>query len=77
MKEAWQRYYFKGELPEDIGPAPEGPRQQAPPEGALKFGALTTALGPLANGRALCHKPPLEFRGRASAASRSAGVAQW
>ena len=22
MKEAWQRFYFKGELPEDTGPAP-------------------------------------------------------
>lgn len=24
MKDAWQRYYFKGELPEDTGPAPAG-----------------------------------------------------
>lgn len=24
MKEAWQRYYFKGELPVDTGPAPKG-----------------------------------------------------
>jgi hypothetical protein len=24
VKEAWQRFYFKGELPEDTGPAPEG-----------------------------------------------------
>jgi len=23
MKEAWQRYYFRGELPEDTGPAPK------------------------------------------------------
>ena len=23
-KEAWQRYYFKGEFPEDVAPAPEG-----------------------------------------------------
>jgi len=23
VKEAWQRYYFKGELPDDTGPAPE------------------------------------------------------
>ncbi|MFI4973735.1 MAG: DUF6065 family protein [Caulobacterales bacterium] len=23
MKEAWQRYYFKGELPDDTGPAPK------------------------------------------------------
>ena len=23
MREAWQRYYFKGELPEDTGPAPK------------------------------------------------------
>jgi hypothetical protein len=22
MKEAWQRFYFKGELPDDTGPAP-------------------------------------------------------
>jgi hypothetical protein len=22
MRDAWQRYYFKGELPEDTGPAP-------------------------------------------------------
>jgi hypothetical protein len=24
MREAWQRFYFKGELPEDTGPAPKG-----------------------------------------------------
>ena len=24
MREAWQRFYFKGELPEDTGPAPTG-----------------------------------------------------
>mgnify|MGYP000879396083 CR=1 FL=1 len=24
MKDAWQRFYFKGELPEDTGPAPAG-----------------------------------------------------
>jgi len=23
MKEAWQRYYFRGELPEETGPAPK------------------------------------------------------
>ena len=23
-KEAWQRYYFKGEYPEEVAPAPEG-----------------------------------------------------
>jgi hypothetical protein len=22
LKEAWQRYYFKGEMPDDVGPAP-------------------------------------------------------
>ncbi len=34
MKEAWQRYYFKGEMPEETGARPRGPRQQAPAEGA-------------------------------------------
>ena len=24
VREAWQRFYFKGELPEDTGPAPKG-----------------------------------------------------
>jgi hypothetical protein len=24
VKEAWQRFYFKGEIPEDLGAAPEG-----------------------------------------------------
>ena len=23
MKAAWQRYYFRGELPDDTGPAPK------------------------------------------------------
>ncbi len=23
MKEAWQRFYFKGELPDDTGPPPK------------------------------------------------------
>ena len=23
IKEAWQRYYFKGEMPDEVGPAPK------------------------------------------------------
>ena len=76
IKEAWQRYYFKGEMPNDA-PAPKdhvNKRRMNAPEA----GPVGRVADRLVNAKALCHKPPFDFgAGPDGPVSRSAGVAQW
>ena len=75
MKEAWQRFYFRGEMPDDTGPAPKAhvnkrrlkAAEAAASEPRSRARALPTP-------RALCDKPP-PSKGR-PLRLRSAGVAQ-
>ena len=79
MKEAWQRYYFKGEMPDAAGPAPKAHvnkrRHEAAEAGRLSFSPPPALPRPGAS--AISRPSNFGASGDCRAASRSAGVAQW
>ena len=75
VKAAWQRYYFKGELPEETGPAPKGHTNKRRMK-SLKLAFWRGPRATLAKARTLCDKPPPDRAACVCRTSRSAGVAQ-